>query len=158
MENTRAGRDVTCQYRRGVPRACHPSQSHACLGIWASTPGGGAGMGAYTLPALGSVAGPVWVWSRARFTHGQIRGSTQDREATQRNLGEETRLGGNERAEERSTLILGTARHARSSHNHITSYQSRCAALVVTFTHGVYGHTCSSHNHIGFRINPDVQH
>ena len=48
-------------------------------------------MGAYTLPALGSVAGPVWVWSRARFTHGQIRGCTQDREATQRNLGEETR-------------------------------------------------------------------
>ena len=59
---------------RGVPRACHPSQSHACLAIWASTPRGGAGMGAYTLPALGSVAGTVWVWSRARFTHGQIRG------------------------------------------------------------------------------------
>ena len=73
-------------------------------------------------------------------------------------LGRKRGLGGNERAEERSTLILGTAQHARSSHNHITSYQSRCAALVVTFTHGVYGHTCSSHNQIGFCINPDVQH
>ena len=137
MENTRAGRDVTCQYRRGVPRACHLSQSHACLAIWASTPRGGAGMGAYTLPALGSVAGTVWVWSRARFTHGQIRGCTQDREATQRNLGEETRAWELEssRLEERSTLILGTARHASSSHNHILIRFS--VNPVVTCSHGI---------------------
>ena len=41
------------------------------MGLDASN--GGAGMGAYTLPAVvGSVAGTVWV--RARFTHGHRTG------------------------------------------------------------------------------------
>ena len=120
------------------------------------------------------VVAPVWALTHCRrwgasqvlCGSGAARASHTDRYAAPRRterrpreiLGRKRGLGGNERAEERSTLILGTARHARSSHNHITSYQSRCAALVVTFTHGVYGHTCSSHNHIGFRINPDLQH
>ena len=59
MENTRAGRDVTCQYRRGVPRPCHLSQSHACLAIWASTP---------------RMVAPVWALTHCRQCWGASQG------------------------------------------------------------------------------------
>ena len=86
---------VTCH--RGVPRACHPSQSHACLA------GGYMGLARRQWwPRYGRLhtAGAWWGASqglRARASHtdtgdrGIRGGQGQDRDATQRNLGEEMR-------------------------------------------------------------------
>ena len=119
---------VTCH--RGVPRACHPSQSHACLA------GGCMGLARRQWwPRYGRLhtAGAWWGASQglssARFTHGHWgiggyaggRGRTETR--PREILGRKCGLGNYERAaawqEERNTLVLGSAWQACSSHDQI---------------------------------------
>ena len=115
MENTRAGRDVTCQYRRGVPRPCHLSQSHAWHArerisrIWTSLEPRGPGPGmvapVWALTHCAHCAGERLARACNTRTRGRIRGQSgaQEDRARRRNLGEEMRSS------------LGTLRNLESS-------------------------------------------
>ena len=104
----------------GQPVTRHPSRYI----IWASTPAArGAGMGAYTLPVLGSVAGTE---PRALHTRTGIRGATQDteEEATQRNLGAE---------EMRAWELESTSTWGKEAHRCYWEPLDKPGRLIITF-------------------------
>ena len=115
MEKSKAGRLVTCHYRRGGPRPCQLSQSHAWHArerisrIWTSLeprrPGPGMVAPVWALTHCAHCAGERLARACNTRTRGRIRGQSgaQEDRARRRNLG----------AEMRSSL--GTLRNLESS-------------------------------------------